>query len=146
MLSRAFDKSKSLYVGFDLIRQDEGQRLDVTAQLRDHLNWDKTITHSQHDLATLKDSGFWSGRGSNPSPSARHSADCRSPNWPITERRYIYWECKSTGLAYERRGKLALGALWSIKPVSGVTGLCPSSLFNNTSPFPTKNSTSTFRK
>ena len=52
MLSRAFDKSKSLYVVFELIRQDEGQRLDVTAQLLDHLNWD-----SLHDLANLKDSG-----------------------------------------------------------------------------------------
>ena len=52
----------------------QGQRLNVTAHWRDHLNWDKVFNHSQHDLTSyFKDPGWWSGRGLNPRPTAQQT-------------------------------------------------------------------------
>ena len=47
------------------MKETYGQRLNATAQWRDHLNWDKVSNHRQHDLTSFKDPGCWSGLGLN---------------------------------------------------------------------------------
>ena len=43
----------------------QAQRLNVTAQRRDHLNWERSFTASIISLAFFKDLDWWSGQGLN---------------------------------------------------------------------------------